>query len=873
MKNLIYLFFVTGFIIFPEFGKTQSPKKLENLVQKFVNFYSQLSQQKIYVHTDKPYYISGDNILGKVYLINEKKSGYDSINSKKIYVELINEDNTVVQKAIINGLNSNHSFSFNLNDSIVEGNYLLRAYSAWMLHYGNTFFCKYIHIFNTPNHIVSNITYPDSTFSTATIQIHDSLKKLDLNKQIVQYHLLYKNKIISRDQTITNQEGKFSLNVSAIPLINRCEAAIYIKTGNYEKLLNFPYSGDDLDVQFLPEGGYLINGLDNNIAFKAINKKGHGINVDGYVKDSKGDIICNLKSTHLGMGKLSFIPTANNSYTAFIKQADSKIFTYPIPSANDYAYQVSVVKQNEESVSVRVALGDSLYKKKIASYLVATSHSNIYFTSQGIDQYQINIPLKTFPEGIAQITLFNNKMQPVSERLIYVYHPEPKVILTTNKDDYRSREKISLLFKVSDLFNKALNGMYSLSVTDDHTVKIDENDGNIKSYLLLSPYLKGYLEQPGTYFKTKDTLSKENLDLLMLTHGWSRFKWMEIIDNTVKIKPTEKDSNLTIIGKLSNKNGTPVKYYTVSLFSKTDNTYIGSNLTNEKGEFKFTGLDYSDSTIFFIQVKNLKELNLEVNSINFPLIEVDRSLIPDNFSSKLLGLNNFSFILDTKYKLLSEVKVTNTRHKVNYYEAERVSQQSYIITSDYLEKFSNINLRDALYSVPGVTIMDGHISFFGINSMTKYTDPLIIMNGVEFPDAMNINPYEVDFIEVLRGGEAAIYGERAGNGVIIVHPKKGRDSYGPVSQTGIKEFQLPGYFVEKDYYFPKYETEESRQMKPKDERTTIYWNGNLNTEANGTINDSFYSADARTTYTVTIEGITEDGEFIHQTFSIKRTKI
>lgn len=472
-------------------------------------------------------------------------------------------------------------------------------------------------------------------------------------------------------------------------------------------------------------------------------------------------------------------------------------------------------------------------------------------------------------------------MQPVSERIIYVNHPGANVNLTTDKDNYGLREKVTLKLKVANVTNKTSKGMYSLSVTDDHVVKWNENDGNIKSYLLLSPYLKGYIEEPGYYFKSNDSTTRENLDLLMLTHGWSRFKWIDVIANSSTIKPSVKDSSLYIRGKLYNKNGMPASHYSVSLFSKTDDNFIGTDTTDEKGTFKFTGLNYTDSTLFFIQIKNGKGLNedvaISIDAMHFPLTEVDRAFIPNEFNSKgLSGVNYFAhFMYDSlKFKLLKEVTVFKTRHKVNYNELERVSPLSYVISSDYIEKYANINLMDALYSVPGVTISDGHISFFGLNSMEKYTDPLYIVNGSEFSGAMtSISPYDVDFIEVLRGGEAAIYGVRGGNGVVIIHTKKWKDPTINFSQKGIKSFQVPGYFVEKEFYSPKYETEESRQAKSRDERTTIYWNGNLNTDANGTAAISFYTADTRTTYTVTIEGITQDGKLIHQTFSIKRTKL
>src|SRR6267378_4312656 len=129
LRKNIYLPLIAGLFIFAGNDKTPPAHTVEELVNKYYSFCKQFPQQKIYIHTDKPYYLSGDDLYGKIYLINESRSGYDSIRSKKIYVELINEENTVVEKTIVNGLYSSLNFSFHLPDSIGEGNYILRAYT------------------------------------------------------------------------------------------------------------------------------------------------------------------------------------------------------------------------------------------------------------------------------------------------------------------------------------------------------------------------------------------------------------------------------------------------------------------------------------------------------------------------------------------------------------------------------------------------------------------------------------------------------------------------------------------------------------------------------------------------------------------------
>ena len=889
LTKILFLTLITGLFIFGTTGKKPPENALEKLLDKYYSFHKKFPQQKIYIQTDKPYYISGDLMYGKVYLINETRFGIDSIRSKKIYVELINAENKVVEKTIVNGLYSSLNFSFHLPNSIPDGSYMLRAYTSWMIGLNNAqnIFRSYIHIFNPANHIVSNFSFTDSTLSTVSIQLKDTLTGSYADVP-VHYELITGNKVLEDSGITTNKEGKFSVNVSAIPKENRSDAAIKIKTGKYEKLLPLPFQNNELDIQFLPEGGYLINGIANNVAFIAIDKYGRGTNVDGFLKDNKGDTVCHFRSTHSGMGKLEFIPKTGISYTACVTTAHGKELTYPLSPANSYGYQLSVVQRNKDLLTTRVALGDSLYKKNITTYLVATSHGGIYFansfTSSDIETYEEHISLKTLPEGIAKLTLFDSAMQPVSERLIFVERPGSKVIVSTNKNNYRKREKVTINLKTEDPSGELLKGMYSISVTDDHVVKRDENDGDIKTHLLLSPYLKGYIEEPGYYLKNDDSATLQALDLVMLTHGWSRFTWNDIA-NGFNTKPKDNDSSLSISGRITTLKNTPAANYSVTLLAPSENAYIGTVVTNENGEFRFTGIDFSDTTKFMVQTKDPKgkneDVNVSIDRVHFPLTHVDRSFVPDqNYTDIDNGIKFYkSFMYDSieeniKAKLLKEVVISKKIKKLNYDESKRVSPTSYVITPDIIERYGNgnVSLADLLQMVPGYTGSNGQISFFGLNGQLK-SGPLIIVDGVEGGTLDDISPPTVSFIEVLRGGEAAIYGVRGGNGVIAVHTKSGSQiNMAHFKQKGIKAFEAEGYEVEKQFYSPKYDTYEERESKTSDDRTTIYWNGSVTTNSKTPATISFYTADMPTTYTLTIEGIAANGDLIHESFRIERTR-
>lgn len=883
LKKKFHVALVAGLLIFATAEMLPPTDTLEQLVSKYYSFCKEFPQQKIHIHTDKPYYSCGDDMYGKIYLINESRQGYDSIRSKKIYVELINEENTVVEKAIVNGLYSSLNFNFHLSDSLPEGNYILRAYTSWMTGFNNAqnIFTGNVYIFNKRTPILSGLSYADSTLSTIIVQLKDTANASAVNKP-VSYQLVYKNKVIEKATMVTNAEGRFFINVGAIAIENRNDVVVEIKTGNYQKLLRLPSADNNLDVQFLPEGGNLVNDIENNVAFKAINKYGYGADVHGYVKDSKGAIVCSFSSNHLGMGQFAFIPTSGLSYTAYIQSGNGKEFSTPLVSADNYGYQLSIVKRSNDALRVRVALGDSLYKKNKVSYLVATSRGSVCFTSRGTDLYEEDIPLNKFPDGIAQLTLFDESMQPVSERLVYVSHATAKVIVTGTRDNYRAREKVTLQLKTANTAGKLLSGIYSIAVTDDDIVKHNPNEANIKTHLLLSPYLKGHIEEPGYYFKNDDAATLQNLDLVMLTHGWSRFNWSDVESNA-RINTKEKDSSLFISGKITTGKDAPAVRYAVMLFSASDDAFIGVDTTNDQGRFHFAGIDYSDSTSFIIQTKNPKGANENVNVVmdapRFPLTYFDRSFNPQPiYADEFNGINlsrlfRYDSLQDKeKARLLKEIFINSTKRKVNYDESRRVSIVSHIITSDFIEKYGNFNLNDVFYSVPGATIMDGHISFFGWNSF-NFSDPLVIVDGVEYSSGLDtVSPYDIDFIEVLRGGEAAIYGMRGGNGVIMINTKKERGSRVKFIQKGIKPLQIAGYHVEKNFYSPRYDTDESRAVKIKDERTTIYWNGNVTTDSKTATAISFYTADLPTSYTLTIEGIAENGALVHETIPIKRTR-
>ncbi len=87
----------------------------------------------------------------------------------------------------------------------------------------------------------------------------------------------------------------------------------------------------------------------------------------------------------------------------------------------------------------------------------------------------------------------------------------------------------------------------------------------------------------------------------------------------------------------------------------------------------------------------------------------------------------------------------------------------------------------------------------GNRSLNASNEPLILVDGIPYGSALEINPSDIESVEVLKDASAtAIYGTRGANGVILVTTKKGKSGrvqvalnsyYGAQSNSGLAKIQ------------------------------------------------------------------------------------
>ncbi|MGH7238149.1 MAG: carboxypeptidase-like regulatory domain-containing protein, partial [Candidatus Saccharimonadales bacterium] len=243
--------------------------------------------------------------------------------------------------------------------------------------------------------------------------------------------------------------------------------------------------------------------------------------------------------------------------------------------------------------------------------LVGQAGGQIFYAGKskpGSKSFTADIPKNTFPTGIVRFTLFSPAGEPINERLVFVRnHDQLRLQATTDRQVYSPRQKVKIDFNAKDKDGKPVVGSFSVAVTDETKVPVDEDaENSILSNLLLTSDLKGYIEKPGYYFINDNRKSNTNLDVLMLTQGYHRFEWKQVLDDNYAPIVYRPEKSLEISGHVKTLFGKPVVNGRVMLFSAKGGVFMVDTVTDSKGDFTFKNLIFKDSVRFMVQARTAK---------------------------------------------------------------------------------------------------------------------------------------------------------------------------------------------------------------------------------------------------------------------------
>ncbi|MCQ6960257.1 MG2 domain-containing protein [Mucilaginibacter aquariorum] len=624
------------------------------------------------------------------------------------------------------------------------------------------------------------------------------------------------------------------------------------------------------DVQFFPEGGMLVAAVPSRIAFKAVGSNGMGAYIRGIVVDNNNVAVAKFTSTHLGMGQVFITPEDGKTYKAKVTYPDGSTNTIDLPKTEAKGMSLSVNNSDLNKLSIDINANKPYYlENKNKEVSVVIYSAGIVKTVKTVLDNQVigfDLPKKDLKSGITQITLFSESGMPLSERLVFIQNAD-ELTFTVNSDKttYATHDKAHITLNAKLPENKASVGNFSVSVIDESKVPANEDkESSIFSDLLLTSDLRGYVEQPGYYFNNVNTDTRNNLDILMLTQGYRRFQWKELLNEPIAPIAYKPEFGMQLKGTMVTKAGAPVPNEKVTLMlpATGQSTTI---TTDAAGKFSFTNMEYVNGTQFLLNIENkslqnkakirLDETNtaLPLSANNSPEGKVGEKL-PEYTAA----------IADQPNTVGSRVlKPVYVKEKSNYKTASLAGagNADQVI---FNKQFKNHpTLSQGLTGIARNMYFSYGKAYLRTNTATAggetVVEPMMIVvdGAITSGDIDNIPPGDVESVEILKGANASIYGQGAGAGVMIINTKRGGDT-GEINKEmtpGLVSITPQGFYRAREFYSPVYD---AVKKGPAEGQTTIFWKPNLITNEAG--NAAFdYLNDGPGQYRIIIEGIDNGG--------------
>ena len=455
-------------------------------------------QEKVYIHTDNQCYFVGDTLWYKAYVV-QAGTLQPTYMSRLLYVELLSPDGLLVERqTIVVNPNGYTCGQFELRDSLYSGYYELRAYTRWMLN------------FNVRHHRYSTTdkwAFYNAQMASDFYRLWDGL-----------YSRVFP--VYSKPET----PGDYDLR----RMYQRPKTRIVSP------------KKDNLLVTFYPEGGHLLEGVPNNVAFEAVNQHGEAVNIAGTVNG--GNTNLKVKTEYLGRGSFVVTPGDNRLKAHF--NYKGKDYSFSLPKAEKKGVALSL-KDSVLTLSTQGLAQDKQYALSVLCRGVLC-----HFEAIPAGKTTVQLPFAELPTGVNDVTVFNSDGQILADRLFFVNHHEQEQNVITATFDARKAcapyEKIEIPLRCEQA-----NGpvTFSLSIRDGYTDEPTYNDGNIMTDLLLSSDLRGFIARPGYYFQSDDAERRRHLDLLMQVQGWRKYKWQELADTARRLRYAP-ERRLTVEGSV-----------------------------------------------------------------------------------------------------------------------------------------------------------------------------------------------------------------------------------------------------------------------------------------------------------------------------------
>ncbi|MCB0776768.1 MAG: hypothetical protein KDB99_10655 [Chitinophagaceae bacterium] len=625
-----------------------------------------------------------------------------------------------------------------------------------------------------------------------------------------------------------------------------------------------------INVDFFPEGGNLVNDIQSRVGFIIRDARG-GINdCNGYILNDRNDTITSFMPLKFGIGSFYFKPTVGIFYKATIVLPSGLTINKDLPQAFDYGYTIQVADKNDKQVAVAVKRKKMPGEHDVTQVLLVAHTRQVLKlaekkTINDNDSIVFLVDKTKLDKGISHFILFNNNDKPVCERLIFIEPEKPSVLnVKCDKDKYTNREKIEI----------ALNMDNPADTPDDLSAAVfyidslqEEESDNIYNYMWLTSDLNGYIETPGYYFSNL-SIVKTATDNLMLVHGWSRFRWDDIVKGDESfIKYLPEIDGMLVNGKAFNSRTGELAKGMDTYLSIPGNPFgFYTSRSDQNGLVRYNVKDYFGNGQIIAQ-RGIETDSFYSVSLFKPFAEPPATNKFGHYSfneenrkqliKRSIGMQVQNVYASDSIRVFEKPEVRNPLPFYGYPDA------SYRL-DDY-KRFTTMEevLREYVFEI-GVTMRNGNLGLKIFNPEANdfhANHELVLLDGVpllHFNRIFSYDPLKVKKLDVVVS--RYVLGKSLFNGIASFTTNNAVFDGFELDPT-LVAVDYAGIQLQRQFYSPVYDTPRKAESRMPDFRTTLMWNPNikLNSETKNTL--EFYSSDLSGKYMIIVQGTDGKGNF------------
>lgn len=782
VNRLFYILILSACLAAKPVAAQQTGELLE---EQFTNYHLANLQEKIYLHTDKDFYLAGETIWFKAYLVDVFFHKPLAI-SRIAYIDVIDQNGKpVLQTSISISYNATGTGSFVIPASLSSGHYTIRAYTNIMKNVGAAaFFSKPITIVNTLSPWIAK----------------------------------------------TNME-----------------------------------QSDSVILNLYPEGGNMVYGLRSRVAFKLTNKFGEPVKGSGLLTTAKNDTVLKFSATESGTGSFYFTPLQNAQYR--IRLTDNAVpvkVNWPLIFNEGYVMEL---KESANSISVKIhgniKVDHSLYLL-IHTRHISKNFQQAFLSAQGTTEF--NVDLAALGEGVSHFTIFNEKRQPVCERLFFK-HPLKRAVvsLETDKAQYTQREKATAKVSITQLAGELGHVSLSASVYLIDSLQHEPGD-DIVSYLLLTSELGGRIDKPLQFFRENDAFKKAKLDELMLINGWSRFRWEEVLSgdgDCFKFLP-EREGQVVSATLVHKVNGQPLKGAAAFLAIPGPHFTLTNAVSDNNGNLNFILKPPYQRGEMILQTVSSRDSNytFEMKPAYYPSDSLVATGIPGVDVAHAEQLRRRSTFMQVEKSFNSEKKMppaSSAKTDTTLFYGQSAREYN-------LDEYTRfLTMEEVLKEFIAEVAVEqrGNNYHFRVKDKSQglyfESDPLILIDGVPVYDAgkmMAFDPLMIKSIDVVPN--RYFHHTQAYEGIVSFKTYQG-DLAGYQLDPNAIVVEYEALQQQQEYYQPSYDTDEKRKSRIPDFRNVLLWQPEIQPDENGTASFTFYTSGYTGKFLVVVQGISNTG--------------